>query len=138
MSLKLLGCASAVLLAVGLTAAGCTGSDDSTDGPTEKASAEEISAGARAEIDAASVCASHFDDVRHSQLSTVRVVRHLGPALVSPPPGPLDEYPDEEPIALCLVPHGTGSYDAVAVILSDDATFVRWTQNLDDNFYWPI
>jgi len=38
---------------------------------------------------------------------------------------------------LCLVPNGE-LFDVVAVVLADDTTFVRWTQNLDDDFYWPI
>lgn len=87
--------------------------------------------------DAGKVCSDHFADVRHSEAATAGAVRSPGPALVDPPPGPLDNYPDDEPIALCLVPNGE-RFDAVAVVISDGTTYVRWGQNLDDAFYWPV
>ena len=56
--------------------------------------------------DAGEVCSAHFSDVRHFLAANVGTVRNLGPAVLDGPPGPLDEYPDHEPIALCLVPNG--------------------------------
>jgi hypothetical protein len=87
--------------------------------------------------EAGEVCSDHYPDVRHAQPATVGEVRTLGPAVLDPPPGPLDKYPDDESIALCLVPSGD-MFNVVAVVLSDDATYVRWVQNLDDDFSWPI
>ena len=83
------------------------------------------------------ICSEHFTDVRHAEMSDVGMVRQVGPQVIDAPPGPLDPYPDDEPIALCLVPDGD-RYAATAIVLSDDTTLVRWTQNLDDAFYWPV
>lgn len=127
-----------MVLTVALAAAGCTGSDSDGIGRTSEETPDATGSAGPPANDAASICASHFDDVSHAQLSKVGAVRQLGPQLVSPPPGPLDAYADDEPIAVCLVPDGPGRYDVVAVVLVDGATYVRWTQNLDDGFYWPL
>lgn len=122
---------AALLLAVAL--AGCNAPEQLPEPTPEPPDEASITPGV---VDGAgSACANHFPDVRLSELSTVRAVRHVGPVPLDPPPGPLDVYPDDEPIALCLVPNGW-MFDAVAVVLSDDATVIRWTQGLGE-FAWP-
>ena len=76
-------------------------------------------------------CEEHFPDVRDYQAETVGGIRNIGPAIISPPAGPLDIYADDEPVALCLVPNGSGTFDAVAVVLSDGNTVTRWTSNVE-------
>jgi len=77
-------------------------------------------------------CEEHFPDVRDYEPETVGGVRNIGPAVIDGPAEPLDVYADDEPVALCLVPNGTGTFDAVAVILSDGNTVIRWSVNVED------
>lgn len=77
-------------------------------------------------------CEEHFPDVRDSEPVTVGDVRNIGPAVIDGPAEPLDVYADNEPVALCLVPNDTGTFDAVAVILSDGNTVLRWSVNVED------
>ncbi len=83
-------------------------------------------------------CEEHFPDVRDSEPETVGGVRNIGPAVIGGPAEPLDVYADDEPVALCLVPNGTGNFDAVAVILSDGNKVIRWTVNVEDLGARPI
>jgi len=128
-------CAAMALLAAGLVGCSVPASESAQPEVSSETSATASEDAQAAE--ASSICSEHFADMRHSQFASVGTVRNPGPALVSPPPGPLDPYPDDEPIVLCLVPNRE-LFDVVAVVLADDTTFVRWTQNLDDDFYWPI
>lgn len=82
-------------------------------------------------------CEEHFPDVRDYEPGTVGGVRNIGPTVIGGPAQPLDVYADEEPIALCLVPNDTGTFDAVAVILSDGNTVIRWSVNVEDLDSWP-
>ncbi len=122
-------------LAVGSTMVACTGTDTSA-GPNGSAGASTTTT-ASASADAASVCAAHFDDVRWSEEWTIASARSPGPPFVTPPPGPLDVYPDDAPVAMCLVPNRTGTFAMFAVVLSDGATFFRWAQRRGDGFDWP-
>ena len=77
-------------------------------------------------------CEEHFPDVRDYEPETVGGVRNIGPVVIDGPAEPLDIYADDEPVALCLVPNGSGSFDAVAVVLSDGNTVTRWTVNVEN------
>ena len=99
-------------LLIAVTLVGCSAPDQLPE-PTPSNEAST----APATVDTAGrACANHFPDVRLSELSTVYTVRHVGPLPASPPPGPLDAYPDDEPVALCLVPNGS-MFDAIAVVV---------------------
>lgn len=126
--------AGLVLLLAALAGCGPANVSDATTAETSAASQPTTTA----TDEASDRCSEHFDDVRLSELSVVAMVRQLGPQLIDPPPGPLDPYSDEEPVALCLVPNSEGTFDVFALVLADDATFLRWRQNLDDQFYWPV
>jgi len=88
-------------------------------------------------LSASSLCALHLDDVREAEFGTVGGVRSFGPRVIDPPPDLLDGYADDEPIVLCLVPDDAFGYAAVAVVLVDGATAVRWTQNVDHGLVPP-
>lgn len=87
---------------------------------------------------AASTCSEHFDDIRYSEPITASSIHQLGPAMLDPPPGPFADYPDDEPVALCLVPNAKGTFDVIAVLASTGETFIWWVQNQDDALTWPI
>ncbi len=79
---------------------------------------------------ATAICHRHFPNTTAAFDLHVADVRFVGgPRPTTSVPGPLDAYPDQARLVRCLVPTSPNSAEVEDIVVSDDKSFLRWTQS---------